>query len=178
MILRTTMEQNRIAELWARGVREDQIAASLGLKPEEVSLELDRQAEATLEAQAVEHERLARERAGSSNAEIYANLAHHSRRRADHAAVSVARQANGHVAVRTRAGQGLGRRESRGAPVRTRGSRRGSKSSAGGGDPGDGSDLDQPDSEPLMLGLWRHPRWGPCSPGLLRVLLEHRRNRT
>lgn len=60
-------------------------------------------------------------------------------------------------------------RTRRSAPVRTRGSRRTSSSSRSSGtDPGD------PDGEPEPpgLGLWWHPRWGSCTPSLLRALLH------
>jgi len=52
--------------------------------------------------------------------------------------------------------------------TRTRGSRRTTSRSAGGGS--GGSD-DDGESEPPRLRLWRHPRWGACNPGLLRVLI-------
>jgi hypothetical protein len=50
-------------------------------------------------------------------------------------------------------------------PTRHRGSRRGAAARAG------PSDLDD-EPAPPGLRLWRHPRFGSCSPGLLRLLLR------
>jgi len=62
-------------------------------------------------------------------------------------------------------------RQRRAAPVRTTGSRRTSSSSrTSSADPGD-SDPEPPPG----LALWRHPRWGRCSPSLLRALLRAER---
>jgi hypothetical protein len=51
------------------------------------------------------------------------------------------------------------------APSRRPTHRRGSRRSAS-------SDPDDGDPEPPGLRLWRHTRFGSCSPGMLRVLIE------
>lgn len=62
------------------------------------------------------------------------------------------------------------RESRRTAPGRHQGSRRGTSRSAGGGSSGDPDPSDSAEPE-LGLHLWRHPRFGSCSPNLLRVLV-------
>lgn len=52
-----------------------------------------------------------------------------------------------------------------------RGSRRIASRSAGGGSSGSRGDPDD-DPEPPRLRLWRHPKWGACSPNLLKLLIR------
>lgn len=59
------------------------------------------------------------------------------------------------------------RRASAPAPVRSRGSRRGTAATRAGP-----SADDDGESEPPGLILWRHPKWGATSPNLLRLLLR------
>jgi len=63
------------------------------------------------------------------------------------------------------------RESRRTAPGRHQGSRRVSSRSAGGGSSGDPDPSDSAEPE-LGLHLWRHARFGSCSPNLLRVIVE------
>lgn len=63
------------------------------------------------------------------------------------------------VRPRSREHRAIGRRRS------------GASSTSSGADPGDGSSDDGPSHPPPELHLWRHSRWGACSPSLLRVLV-------
>jgi len=69
----------------------------------------------------------------------------------------------------TRSRQRVGGRAPR---LRTNHRTRGSARSTRAGPSSSDDPPDESDSEPPRLRLWRHPRFGSCSPNLLRVIVE------